>query len=208
MKRAAIAVIVLALAGNAIAQHHVDLTCSDSESNVMFNFYRGSGSGLESATPLNSAPLLLCSFSDTNVAALAKYWYVARAYRATSATPLSDPTNEVPVTVPGDAKPLPPTNLQVSATTAKNAVPLMWHAPSIQSDFTTIAYEVWRGSDPTLPHPTMIALVPDTQPSYTDKSCGSLPNRTCYYEVRAFDIDDNIALVESGSSNVVKAVAK
>lgn len=95
--------------------------------------------------------------------------------------------------------PAAPTGLTAGTITASN-VPLNWKAPIKQTNYTTVAYEIDRGTSPTLPGPTLIGIVPGT--SFSDKKpCA----KTCYYEVKAYDINNfmGTAFVISSPSNIV-----
>jgi hypothetical protein len=95
--------------------------------------------------------------------------------------------------------PAAPTGLTVQSTTA-SSVPLKWTAPKPQPEYTTVAYEVDRGPAPTLPSPTLIGITPGT--SFTDKTPCKL---TCYYEVKAYDINQvGPAFIISAPRNIVK----
>jgi IPT/TIG domain len=96
--------------------------------------------------------------------------------------------------------PNPPTGLTVGTITAKS-VPLSWKAPAVQSDYPTIAYEVFRGANQTLPSPGLVGIVPSWVTSFTDTGCVT----SCYYEVKAYAISGN-KYVLSVPSNIVKAV--
>jgi titin len=64
-----------------------------------YNVYRGTTSGGESATPINSAPIDGTTYADENVAAGATYYYVVRAIGLNDVTRSAD-SNEVSATVP------------------------------------------------------------------------------------------------------------
>lgn len=184
--------------------HSVTLQgCVDTTPGVSFNFYRGTvptsgGVYFESTTPLNATPLAACSFVDTTVLGNTTYYYVAKAYLATAAPPgLSSPSNEVAAVVPPDPTPNAPTGLSLG-TVAQNKVPLQWNAPANQGGYVVVAYEVLRGSKPTLPAPAIIAIVPNSTLAWTDGSCSK-----CYYAVRSMTIKTAESFVLSPMSNIV-----
>jgi hypothetical protein len=180
--------------------HSVTLQgCTDATSGVSFNFYRGSSAGSESTTPLNSTPQATCSFVDTTVAANTTYYYIAKAYLATAAPPgLSGPSNELTVTIPPDPTPAAPTGLGLG-TVAKNDVPLHWGPPPAQGGYIVVAYEVMRGTAPTLPGPAIVAILPSATTAWIDDGgCTK-----CYYAVRSMTIKEASSIVLSPLSNIV-----
>jgi hypothetical protein len=86
----------VALSGTGI--HDVVLSWSASSSSVTgYNVYRGTKSGGESATPLNSSAVTGTTFTDTSVAAGQTYYYVVTA--VDGSTQSSD-SNQASATVP------------------------------------------------------------------------------------------------------------
>jgi len=81
--------------------HDVMLSWSASSTpGVMgYNVFRGTTSGGESATPLNSAPVCNTTFADANVTAGATYYYHVTAIAANDVTQ-SSASNETSATVP------------------------------------------------------------------------------------------------------------
>ena len=81
--------------------HDVTLSWTDSTTPgiVGYNIYRGTTSGGESSTPLNSTPINGTTYTDENVTAGAKYYYVVTAV-ASNGTTQSGNSNEVSATVP------------------------------------------------------------------------------------------------------------
>ncbi len=65
---------------------------------VGYNVYRGTTSGGETTTPLNSTPVNGTTYADENVTAGATYYYVVRAVGSDGAQ--SAPSNETEATVP------------------------------------------------------------------------------------------------------------
>ena len=64
-----------------------------------YEIHRGTTSGGESATPLNSAPLSAANYVDTNVTPGTKYYYVVTSV-ASDGTARSAPSTEASTTVP------------------------------------------------------------------------------------------------------------
>src|SRR5580704_1402206 len=133
------------------SSHSVSLTCTENTPNTTFNFYRGTVSGQESTTPLNSTPTATCAYTDTNVTALTTYYYTVKAYLSTATPPgLSPASNEVSAVIPGDPAPAAPV-LSVG-TVAKNDVPLNWTVPS-QPGIQVSSFNIFRCQLPKCPKP-------------------------------------------------------
>jgi len=66
---------------------------------VGYDVYRGTTSGGESTTPLNSSPIAGTTYTDSNVQAGQKYYYVVTALNSTETTQSAD-SNETSATVP------------------------------------------------------------------------------------------------------------
>jgi len=66
---------------------------------VGYNVYRGTASGGESATPLNSSPINGTTYTDATVQAGQTYYYVVTAVASDDATQSAN-SNEVSATVP------------------------------------------------------------------------------------------------------------
>ena len=64
-----------------------------------YNVYRGTTSGGESSTPLNSTPINGTTYTDENVTAGATYYYVVTAVASNDVTQSAD-SNEASATVP------------------------------------------------------------------------------------------------------------
>jgi hypothetical protein len=81
--------------------HDVILTWTASvTSGVMgYNVYRGTASGGETSTPLNSTPINGTTYTDENVTAGASYYYVVTAVASNNVTQSAD-SNETSATVP------------------------------------------------------------------------------------------------------------
>jgi hypothetical protein len=74
-------------------------TASATPGVIGYNVYRGTTSGGESSTPLNSTPVNRAAYTDGNVTPGAKYYYVVRAVAANGVTQ-SAKSNEAAATVP------------------------------------------------------------------------------------------------------------
>jgi len=173
--------------------------CADTTSGVSYNFYIGTTAGAESTTPSNPLPLTTCSYTFSGLTGLTTYYMTVKAYLATASPSLSGPSNEVNATTTADAQPAAPTGLTVG-TVAGNRIPLMWKAPQKQTGYDVVAYEIKRGTNPTLPGGSLIGIVPEWTLSYTDNGC----TKTCYYEVESYTIEADNKYVLSPPSNVVK----
>ena len=87
----------VALSGTAT--HDVILSWGGSSGAAGYDVYRGSSSGSESSTPLNTEPIAGTSFTDTNVQAGRTYYYKITAVAANGSTQ-SESSLEVSATVP------------------------------------------------------------------------------------------------------------
>jgi hypothetical protein len=188
---------------NVKGAHSIALSCTASPSTGVtgYNFYRGTASGAESSTPLNAAPMTACAYTDTTAAASTTYFYVSKAFCNTCSPSLSAASNEASGTTQVDPQPLPPTGLTVGTITAHN-VPLHWVAPPTQLSYTVIAYAIYRGTQPTLPGPAILRIVPANTQNYADTTC----SHTCYYEVKSYNIKSGLSYAYSPPSNIVSAV--
>jgi hypothetical protein len=183
----------------------VSLSCTDSDSAGVtgYFFYRGTVSGGESSTALNTTPTVPCAYIDLTVLGATTYFYNARSYCPTCTPTLStSASNEAEAIVPANGAPDPPTGLTVGTIVGTN-VPLKWTAPPVQVGYNAIATEILRGSTPTLPGPGIVGIVPASATSFTDPDCP----RTCYYEIKSYDIQSDAKFVLSPPSNIVKATA-
>ena len=80
--------------------HDVMLSWSDTGSGILgYNVYRGTTSGGESSTPLNSTPVASATFTDESVQAGQTYYYYVTAVSSTGDTQ-SPVSNEASATVP------------------------------------------------------------------------------------------------------------
>lgn len=179
----------------------VALTCTPATTGgtaTSFNFYRyQSTTATCPATPTYTkiGAGATCAYTDATVVDGTTYCYVATGVNTGGESGYS---NQVTVAVPV-AIPNPPV-LAVGTITAKN-VPLKWTAPVVQSQESVIAYELFRGTNPVLPSPALIAVVPNWVTAFDDSGCGG----KCYYEVKAYDIS-GLKFVLSKPSNIVEAI--
>ncbi len=108
---ASIALMLLAVAAmpaNAQSGHAVDLTWTAPAvipTGAYINIYRGTATGAEATTPINPTGINPASlaYTDSNVLANTKYFYIARECDvdlATSKEVCSSPSNEASATVP------------------------------------------------------------------------------------------------------------
>jgi chitinase len=85
------------LTGTATHDVILSWTASSSSGVVGYNVYRGTVSGGESSTPLNSTPINGTSYVDANVTAGATYYYKVTAVGSSGQ---SAPSGEASATVP------------------------------------------------------------------------------------------------------------
>jgi hypothetical protein len=88
----------VSLSGTGAHDVILSWTASTSSGVVGYNVYRGTTSGGESSTPLNSSPINGATFTDSNVTAGQAYYYVIMAVNSSDA--LSGCSNEASVAVP------------------------------------------------------------------------------------------------------------
>lgn len=119
VKSLILGIVLLFLAIPAFGQHSVTLTwtaSTDSSSTLGYNVYRGTTSGGEASTPLNSSAIDVncsgstCTYTDSAVSAGTTYYYVLKAVN-TSTGLMSPASNEASATVPIAA----PTGLTATA---------------------------------------------------------------------------------------------
>jgi fibronectin type 3 domain-containing protein len=88
----------VSLSGSGTHDVILSWAASGSSGVVGYNVYRGTTSGKESSTPLNSSPITGTTFTDSNVAAGQTYYYVVTTVN--SSDKQSADSNEISVTVP------------------------------------------------------------------------------------------------------------
>lgn len=159
------------------------------------NVYRSqtNGSGYVKIATLSPAT----SYTDNSLAASTTFYYVVTSTcSACTGAKESIFSNQSTATTPEDlTSPNPPTNL-TNGTITQNKVPLIWQGPVPQVGVTIVSYTVWKGTKPTLPNPSKVALVKTL--SYTD-TCTKKP---CYYEIKV-NAKVNGKALTSGPSNIV-----
>ncbi len=72
-------VIIKAALGGGCHFVYLTWTASSSSGVIGYNIYRGTASGAESTTPLNSSPISGTSFADTTAVSGTTYYYVVKA---------------------------------------------------------------------------------------------------------------------------------
>ena len=88
----------VSLSGSGIHNVNLSWTASTTSGVVGYNVYRGTTSGGESSTPLNSSPVSGTTFMDESVTAGSTYYYVVTAVGSDGVQ--SSVSGEVSVTVP------------------------------------------------------------------------------------------------------------
>jgi hypothetical protein len=89
----------VALSGTGTHDVTLAWTASPTSGIAGYNVYRGTSSGGESSTPLNTSPVDGTTFADVNVVAGEKYFYVVTAISSNGITQSPD-SNEASATVP------------------------------------------------------------------------------------------------------------
>ena len=103
-----------------------------------YNVYKGNVAGSESGIPIGNTSAL--TYTDLNVIAGAKYYYVVKAVNTVGT---SSASNEVSCSIPGVA-PSAPTNMTTVLLNGK--IVLTWTAPSANGGSTITSYSVYRGT--------------------------------------------------------------
>ncbi|HKQ85759.1 MAG TPA: choice-of-anchor D domain-containing protein [Candidatus Acidoferrales bacterium] len=87
---------VVSLSGTGM--HSVVLTWNASPTGgVTYNVFRGASPGSEGTTPINTSPVNLLTFTDTNVTPGGNYYYTVEAVNSAGS---SAPSNEAPAAIP------------------------------------------------------------------------------------------------------------
>lgn len=135
---------------------------------IGYNLYRGIASGKQSNTPVTDFPIEGTSYTDYNLKAGTKYYYILKAvYKDKTLGPAS---NEVSVILKS--------NIALSAKTAEDGINLYWNKPKNSSDI--IGYNLYRGTASGKQSATPITDFPVEGTSYTDKN---IKNNTTYYYI-------------------------
>jgi hypothetical protein len=119
----------------ATSPHAVVLTCSPATGTTPtgYNFFRGTASGSEASTPVNSSPAATCNYTDTTVSAATTYFYtVTEIVGGVSSGSSAEVSGVIPVF------PASGVSLTISGTTGT----VVW-TPSSDG---TAAYEVYVGT--------------------------------------------------------------
>jgi fibronectin type 3 domain-containing protein len=151
---------------------HIGLSWAAVSTASSYDVYRGTVSGGESVTPLQTG-ITATNFSDTTVSAGTKYFYEVTAVNSTGQSSVSP---EASATVP-TAAPSAPGSL--TATPASGQVTLMWSAVS-----TATSYDIYRGtvSGGESATPFQVGI---TGTSFTDTSVTA--GSSYFYEVTALN---------------------
>ncbi len=145
-----------------------------------YNVYRGTSSGGEGATPLNTTLVSGTSYTDNTAANGTGYWYTVKAVNSVGTGPAS---NEASATPTGTAN-APSAPLNLAATAPKGGgVQLSWQTPTSNGGAAITGYKVYRGTsaggeDYSNPIATLGAGT-----SYTDTTTAR--RTTYYYTVKA-----------------------
>ncbi|HXW14776.1 MAG TPA: fibronectin type III domain-containing protein, partial [Terriglobia bacterium] len=89
----------VALSGSGTHDVMLSWTASTTPGVMGYNVYRGTTSGGESSTPLNSTPISTSTYTDESVTAGTTYYYYVTAIAANGTTQSAD-SNETDATVP------------------------------------------------------------------------------------------------------------
>jgi hypothetical protein len=89
----------VSLSGSGMHDVILSWTASTTPGVTGYNVYRGTTSGGESSTPLNSTPLGSTTYTDANVTVGATYYYLVTAIACNEVTQ-SAASNEVAATIP------------------------------------------------------------------------------------------------------------
>ena len=140
-----------------------------------YNVYRGTKSGGESSTPLNSKPLASTArgYTSTGLVKGTAYYFVVKAINGVGSSAASNQTYATAATVPsapGGAKSAP----------GNGQITVSWTAPTSDGGSVITGYDVYSGTSPGHESTTPVnsKLVPATARSYT---ATGLKNGTRYY---------------------------
>ncbi len=141
-----------------------------------YNVYKGNVTGSESAIAIGNTSAL--AYTDSNVIAGAKYYYVVKAVNAVGSSAAS---NEASCSIPGIA-PLAPTNM--TSVLLNGKIVLTWTAPSANGGSAITSYSVYRGTAAGAESTTAIGS--STALNYTDPNV--VAGTKYYYVVKAVNI--------------------
>ncbi len=162
------------LTASAVASNDIHLSWTAPSSNITgYYVYRGTTSGGESSTPLNSTPLSasVTSFDDQTVSAGTQYYYKIQAIDSTAASSLSSEANATTSST-GPTAPTAPTNLAVAVVSASE-LDLSWTA----SSGTVTGYNIYRGTSTAANRPrrSTVRLSRPARPAITTPASRPAP---------------------------------
>ncbi|NYB74753.1 hypothetical protein HZF24_11460 [Sedimentibacter hydroxybenzoicus DSM 7310] len=153
-----------------VSDKEVKLTWTKVESTkkvVGYNLYRSTVSGKQSKTPVTDFPIEKISYTDKNIKADTKYYYVVKpVYKDKTLGPAS---NEVEATMKS--------TITLSAKSVSNGVELSWNKPKYSNEI--VGYNIYRATRSGKQSDTPITDFPIEGTSYTDKNIEN--NQTYYY---------------------------
>lgn len=136
-----------------------------------YNLYRATRSGKQSDTPITDFPIEGTSYTDKNIKADTKYYYVVKpVYKDKT---LGTASNEVEVMF----RP----SISLSAEAVYDGIKLSWDKPKYSSEIA--GYYIYRATRSGKQSDTPITDFPIDGTSYTDKNIDN--NQTYYYILRA-----------------------
>lgn len=171
---------------SATSPHSVTLTCSPGAGVTPsgYNFFKGTKSGGESTTPVNSSPISTCNYVDTAVSAATQYFYTAtEIVGGVSSGPSAEVSGTVPVFSPGAA------SLVINGTTGAAS----W-SPSPDG---AAAYNVYIGTSPGGESST------PANASLIDAGCTS--TSTCTYQLAGLTVGDTYYIVVKAVINGISS---
>ncbi len=138
---------------------------------IGYNLYRGTSSGKQSDTPVTDFFIEETSYTDKNIKADTKYYYIVKAvYKDKSLGPAS---NEVEVMLKS--------SITLSAKAVNDGIYLSWNKPKYSPEI--IGYNIYRATRSGRQSDTPITDFPIEGTSYTDKNIDN--NQTYYYILKA-----------------------
>lgn len=146
---------------------------------IGYNLYRGTKSGKQSDTPITDFPIEGTSYTDKNIEADTKYFYVVKpVYKDKTEGPAS---NEVEV--------LLKSSIVLSAEAVNDGIKLSWNKAKYSNDI--VGYNIYRATRSGRQSDTPITDFPIEGTSYTDKNIDN--NQTYYYILRAVYKDKTLS---------------
>ena len=141
-----------------------------------YNVYRGTSSGGEISTPINSSPVSGTFFTDNSVNNGTTYYYVVSAFNNFGSNSASAEVSASAIASPTGLTAIP----------SNGQVTLNWNPSSGATD----GYDVYRGTQPGYENGLKINLTPTSDPTFVDTK--GVSGKTYYYFV--------VALNPNGSS--------